>query len=206
MKILIADDHAILRESFHSFLKGQSQFTSIHSVSNGKEALEFLKENEIDIVLMDINMPLINGVECCKKISKLYPEVKVIALSMLHEYSFIKRMFKYGAKGYVLKDDSLKSLLQAIEVVSEGGKFISAQIQQDVFSFDERPSTQISNLTRREKEILRILSDGLSNKEMAEKLFLSTHTIDSHVKNLLSKFNARNKVELIKMAFEKGYL
>jgi DNA-binding NarL/FixJ family response regulator len=206
IKLLIADDHKVLLDGFKSLFENISDIEVVSTASNGVEVLDKLKQVEVDVVLLDINMPVLNGVETCKKIHKLYPTIRIVALSMYKEVSYVKRMKAYGASAYILKDDSAAEIVKAIYKVYAGEEYFSLQLKDLLFNNVLSEDTGMVSLTRREKEVIQLISEGLSNKEIGEKLILSTHTIDSHRKNLLSKFNAKNKAELVKKAMEKGLL
>ncbi len=207
INLLIADDHQILLDGFSSIFKSIDDIEVVCTAVNGADVLDKLKTNHVDVVLLDINMPELNGVQTCKKITSLYPDVKVIAITMIREPSYVKRMKAYGAKGYVLKDDSSDAIVEAIYSVYQGKEYYSDQLKEILFNsvFSNIPSTALS-LTRREKEVLSLIAEGYSNKQIAAKLFISVHTVDSHRKNLLSKFNSKNTAELVKKAMERGML
>lgn len=207
INILIADDHKVLMDGFISIFKNVEEFQVVASANNGKEVLELLSKTKVDIALLDINMPILNGVETCKKINKDYPDVKVIALSMYRQASFIKRMKQNGAKGYVLKDDSADILIEAIHKVHGGEEYYSDQLKNILMNnvFQEK-NFDANSITKREKEVLELIAKGLTNKEISEKLFVSDHTAISHRKNLLSKFNAKNTADLVRIAMEKGLI
>ncbi len=206
LSVLLADDHRLVREGFASLISAIDHLEIVGFANNGKEVLDQLKVLQVDIVFMDINMPEMNGVECCKRVKKKYPDVKVIALSMLKEESFVKRMFASGASAYLLKDDTQQDIIDTLEAIKSGKQWISPQLHQDLNRLKSVSKRGLISLTKREKQILQVLSEGLSNKETANTLFISSHTVDSHVKNMLSKFQAKNKVELVKLAIEKGFI
>lgn len=207
INILIADDHKVLRDGFISIFENVDDFNVVASVNNGKEVLKALSSTPVDVVLMDINMPELNGVEACKKISKKYPKVKVVALSMYRESSFVKRMKQNGAKGYLLKDDSAETIIDAIHEINKGKEYYSDQLKYHLYSevFHEKRSNS-TVITKREKEVLQLIANGMTNKEIGKKLFVSDHTIISHRKNLIEKFSAKNTAELVKLAVEKGVI
>jgi len=207
INLLIADDHKVLLDGFLSIFEKEKDMNVVATATNGKEVLELLKTNVVDICLLDINMPEYNGVQTCKKIMKLYPHQKVVALSMYRQSSFIKRMKQSGAKGYMLKDDSADELIDAIRRVDNGEEYYSKQLKEILLNniFEAKSSNQ-DKITKREQEVLNLLSEGFTNSEIAKKLFLSEHTIISHRKNLLSKLQAKNSVELVKIALEKGFI
>ena len=155
-------------------------------------------------------MPVLNGVETCKKITKKYPGVKVIALSMYDQQSYFKRMMQYGAKGYLLKNDGAELIEKAIRMVVSGGRFISPQLQSMLSSVDylsgKAASLMGSEISPRELEVLSHVASGLTDQQIASKLFISFHTVNSHRKNLLLKLDAKNTAELVKKAMEQGVL
>ncbi len=207
IRLLIADDHKILLDSFVSLFRDQKDIVVVAIANNGVQVMELLNGTEVDVALLDINMPEMNGVETAKKISKEFPSVKVIALSMYKEASYVKRMKAHGAKGYLLKDDSADEMIKAIHLVDQGQEYYSNQLKDLLLSHIlTSEKTSIAALTRREKEVLGLIADGNSNKAIASKLFVSIHTVDSHRKNLLAKFDAKNTAELVKKAMEKGLI
>ncbi len=207
IKLLIADDHKVLLDGFLSIFEKETDIQVVATAENGVKVLELLKVNEVDICLLDINMPELNGVQTCKKIMKEYPAQKVVALSMYKQSSFVKRMKQNGAKGYLLKDDSAEEMLKAIRVVHEGGEYYSKQLTDLLLSsILDGKSIMQAKITSRELEVLNLLAEGFTNQEISKKLFLSEHTIISHRKNLISKLQAKNSAELVKIAMEKGLI
>lgn len=207
IRLLIADDHKVLLDGICSYFSEIEHIEVVDTAQNGNEVLKKLSQRQVDIVLLDINMPELNGVETCKAISKKFPSTKVIALSMYKQASYVKRMKGYGAKAYLLKDDSAAEMIKAIETVYEGGTYYSHKLMGLLISNVFETETKIENhLTRREKEVLELIARGMSNKVIANQLTLSTHTIDSHRKNLLMKFDAKNTAELVRITIEKGLI
>lgn len=206
IRILIADDHQVLLDGFVAILEKVEDIEIVATAANGIQVLDHLKETAVDVTLLDINMPILNGVETCKKISSNYPEVKVIALSMHKKQSFIKRMIQYGAVGYILKDDPASNIIDGIRSVMEGGKYFSPRIMDLVLTNNTRQSSSPGEITAREIEVLHLISEGLTNQEIASKLFLSHHTTESHRRNLLDKLDARNTADLVRKGLEKGYI
>lgn len=179
----------------------------VATASNGKTVLDLLDEHQVDIVLLDINMPEMNGVETCKRITKKFPDTKVIALSMHKRPSFIKRMMQYGAMGYILKDDDATEIINGIRKVVNGEKHFSLRVHDLVLEMNlEKRKSDGTEISEREVEVLRLISQGLTNQEIAEKLFLSFHTADSHRRNLLEKLGARNTADLVRIGLERGYI
>ncbi len=209
IRIIIADDHQVILDGFSSIFSHSPEIEVIKLCRNGQQVLDHLEKEKVDVVILDINMPILNGVETCKKISQEFPQTKVIALSMYDQQSYFKRMLQYGALGYLLKDDSAHEIEEAIRSVHRGERFISKQLQDRLASIDfllGKKQTQLVHLSDREKEVLELLSQGLTDPQIGEKLFISFHTAKTHRKNLLSKLDAKNSAELIKKALEKGLI
>jgi DNA-binding NarL/FixJ family response regulator len=206
IRILLADDHQVLLDGFVAIMDKESDIEVVATASNGKQVLELLNEKEVDVALLDINMPVLNGVETCKKITAKFPQVKVIALSMHKKQSFIKRMMQYGAMGYILKDDPATNILDGIRKVMNGEKYFSPRIMDLVLSNTTEKKSTSNEITKREIEVLQLISQGLTNQEIATKLFLSHHTTESHRRNLMEKLDARNTADLVRKGMEKGYI
>lgn len=207
LQLLIADDHSILLDGFYAIFRSISDIQIAGTAKNGNEVLEIMKHKKIDVVLMDINMPEKDGMDTCKIITKKYPEAKVIALSMYKKPSYIKIMKENGAKGYLLKDDAVDEILDAIRTVHMGDVYYSKQMEKSWLSkiFAENRGV-VPVLTKREKEVLLLIAKGLSNKDIADQLFISAHTVISHRKNMISKFNVKNSAELVKETLDQGII
>ena len=207
IQLLIADDHKVLLEGVSSIFQDLDNINVVATARDGIEAISQLQQQKIDIVLLDINMPNMNGVETCRIITERHPEVKVIALSMYKQSSYVNKMKMNGAKGYLLKDDSSEEIIAAIESVYAGNEYYSAQIQV-VLSNPELDEMELdaSSITRRESEILSLIAEGYSTKLIGDQLYISTHTVESHRKNLLLKFKAKNTASLVKKAMDFGVL
>lgn len=210
IRVLLADDHRVLLDGLQNLLSGLDDIQCVGVVSNGKEALDFLENNPVDVILMDINMPVMDGIEATKQVSEKYPEVKIIALTMLEQGSFIRQMLKFGAQGFLLKNSGKDQVLAAIRSVALGGQYLGPEATQllieNLKGQTEKKKEFIPRLTRREIEVLELIANGLSTAKIAESLFISFNTVESHRKNLLTKFGARNGAELIRMAAERGML
>jgi len=210
IRLLIADDHQVLLDGFISIFDDIEDIDVVATAHNGKEVLSYLKEHEVDVILLDINMPILNGVETCKKVTKLYPEVKIVALSMYDQQSYFKRMIQYGAKGYLLKNDNTTEIERAIRKVMDGGRYVSSQMQSMMSSIDylsgKKTSLMGSELSPRELEVLQLVAEGMTDQQIAKKLFISVHTVNSHRKSLLLKLDAKNTAALVKKAMEKGVI
>ena len=210
-RILIADDHKIFNDGLASLLGDQENIEVFGQALNGLEIFEKIREDQPDVILLDINMPEMDGIEACKKLNRDYPEIKVLALTMYGAGSFITGMLKSGAKGYLMKNSSKEELLEAIATVNRGETFFNKEITSNLIS-SMIPGTPepgrglIPKITRREKEILNLIVDEFTTSEIAEKLFVSTNTVETHRANLLSKLQAKNTAGLVKVAIEKGLL
>lgn len=195
-KLFIVDDHYIVVEGIRALLDQQSDIEWLGHAMNAESCLAFLENNEPDVILMDINLPGMNGIELCGEVKKKYPGILVIGLSTFNQQSFVRKMVDSGASGYVLKNATREELVTAIATVLDGGKYYSDDVSKFV---NQLPDSGIV-ITRREKEVLILISEGLTNAEIADKLFISVTTVDSHRKNLLTKFNTPNVAALITQA------
>lgn len=198
IKVLVVDDHPMVLEGMRSML-AQISFVEISgTVSNAFDAIEMIKINLPDIVITDINMPEVSGIDLTVKIRKEFPAVRVVAMSTFKERSYISQMIQSGASGYLVKSASKEEIEEAILSVSEGKLYMSLDI--NFTSSDKQELNNIPVLSSREKEVLQLIADGMTNPQIAAKLFLSLHTVDSHRKNLLTKFTVNNTASLIKLA------
>jgi DNA-binding NarL/FixJ family response regulator len=176
------------------------------AVSNAFDAIPFLKKNQIDVILLDINLPDISGIDLCKKIHKEFPEIKILGISTFSERSYISRMIENGASGYLIKSASGDEIAEAIDTVLKGKMYLSVSMEHIAKPLSIAPSENLPALTKREKEILQLISEGFTNNQIAEKLFISPLTVDSHRKNLLTKLNVNNTASLIKLAVQNGLI
>jgi DNA-binding NarL/FixJ family response regulator len=198
IQVFIVDDHYMVVEGIRTMLQTEISVEWMGHASNAHSCLAFLQQQQPDVLLMDINMPVKSGIELCAEVKEKYPSIFVLALSTFNQQSFIEKMMQNGASGYVLKNASQHELMEAIETVAKGKTFLSDEAAA-VLRKDDNSNTPV--ITRREKEVLELLADGLTNHEMAEKLFVSPTTVDSHRKSLIAKLKAKNTPELIKLAF-----
>lgn len=190
--IFIVDDHPLVIDGLKNMLASSETVHVIGSAMNGHDALTMLSVCSPDIVFLDINLPDISGIDVCKKIAELYPSVKCIALSTFNENSYISRMIEQGAKGYLLKNSGREEILEAIEKVQKGEIHLQVNYQSDS---SLKPAIFV---TRREKEVLELIAEGKTNQEIADHLFISVTTVNTHRKNLLFKFDVNNTAALIK--------
>lgn len=202
IKVLIVDDHPMVLEGMQTML---SQISFVHTVGvarNAYEAIEQVKAHNPDIVITDISMPEISGIELAAKIRNEYAKVKTIAMSTFNERSYISQMVQNGAAGYILKSVSKEEIEEAILCVYEGKLYMSLELELN--KQEQQRINTAPLLTSREKEVLLLISEGFTNPQIAEKLFVSPYTVDSHRKNLLTKFEVNNTAGLIKQAAKYG--
>lgn len=198
IKVLVVDDHPMVLEGMRSMLLQIEFVTVAGTVSNAYAAMEHIKLTPPDIVITDINMPEISGIELTLKIKKEFPAVRIIAMSTFKERSYISQMIQNGASGYLVKSASKEEIEEAILSVYEGKLYMSLDV--NLSSADQQDLKNIPTLSTREKEVLLLIADGFTNPQIAAKLFISLHTVDSHRKNLLTKFGINNTASLIKLA------
>ena len=210
LHLLIADDHQLITDGLTKILEEQETIGVIHTANNGREAVDKALAENIDCVIMDINMPVLNGLEATKLIKHEKPYVKVIVVSMLSDATIVSKMLKAGADAFVNKDTGKTELLKALNKVMQGEKYISPDISTNLFTHltDRNVSTTEAekHLTAREVEIIRLIADGFTNLEIADKLFLSVVTIDTHRKNMLAKLKVKNTASLVKYAADHKLL
>jgi two-component system response regulator NreC len=208
-RILLADDHDVVRKGLRYILQRQDGIDVIGEAKNGREAVKMAEELRPDLVIMDIAMPLLSGIEATVQIAKSSPKTKVIILSMYSDETYLVRILTAGAKGYLLKDSTETDLIPAVKAVIQGKPFFSAQIAQTLLEDYMRQLKQrglqdsYDLLTDREKEVLQLLAGGKSNKEVATLLDLSVYTIETHRTNLMQKLNLHNTAELVLYAVRK---
>jgi DNA-binding NarL/FixJ family response regulator len=195
--VFIVDDHYMVIEGIRTLLQGEKDIELIGHASNAVSCLSFLQSRQPDVILMDISMPEKSGVELCKEVRELYPNVFVIGLSTFNQFTFIDAMMENGASGYLLKNADKEEIIEAIHIVAKGKTYLSDEAASTLKNAAHEESPV---LTRRENEVLRLIADGLTNPEIAEKLFLSLSTVDTHRKSLMRKLNIKNTALLIRYA------
>jgi DNA-binding NarL/FixJ family response regulator len=198
-KILVVDDHPLIAKSLASIITESGVGELVAIASTAKECLTLVATKHIDLVLLDIHLPDGNGLEICKSIIEKHPQVKVLAITTFNEYTIIRKMLDNGASGYILKNSMPQEVVEGIEAVLNGETFLCHEV--DLLM--KKKTDQQVFLTPRETELLKLICDGFTNPEIAEKLFLGIETINSYRKNLLFKLNARNTAVLVKMALEQ---
>lgn len=206
IKIFIVDDHPMVIEGLSSLINNLNGTEVCGFALNGKDALKWIRAKLPDIVLLDINLPDINGVDLCKKIRQLFAEIKILGISTYSERSYISRMIENGASGYLIKNASHQEIASAIKTVMDGKIYMNQAMQHLTAPLSVYPNETLPELTKREKEILEYIADGYTNNKIAEKLFISASTVDTHRKNMLIKLNVNNTAALIKVAVQKGLI
>lgn len=208
-KICITDDHKIVCQGIKSFLIGNKEFELVNCLSNGKELLNTLKDNQPDILLLDINLPGLSGIQIAKIIKKEYPKIKIIFLSSNTDSESLNNATKAGGFGYLSKDIKEEEFLFALTEITAGKKYFSKGVQNQVFeNYSTAIKTKIQNdiLTEREIEVVKLFVEGYSYKEIAERLFISKRTVETHKKNILDKLNLKSTVDLVKYAILNGII
>lgn len=200
-KLFIVDDHYMVIEGIRSLLQHEAGLEWTGHASNAASCLAYLRQQQPDVILMDISLPDKNGIDLCKEVKEKYPSVFILGLSTFSQESFISKMMDNGASGYVLKNATKEELLEAIETVMKGRLFLSMDAARSLRSAADKPGIPL--ITRREKEVLELIATGCTNAEIAERLFVSVSTIDTHRKNLLEKFNVRNTASLVRLATQQ---
>jgi DNA-binding NarL/FixJ family response regulator len=201
--ILLVEDHSLVTEGIKSMLAAEKNMLCEGSFTNGKALLQKLQSFQPEVILMDINLPDINGIELCSEIKKLYPAVYIIALSINNQPGVIKKMMENGASAYVLKDAAQHEIIEAINTVVKGKEYFS---QSATLLLRKPDNNSLPSLTRREKEILEKIADGLTNQQIAELLFIDVTTVTSHRKNMLAKYGVSNTAALVKLAITEKLL
>jgi DNA-binding NarL/FixJ family response regulator len=214
IQVIIADDHKIIRVGLRGLLEREKDIDVVGEAENGNELLSVLQKIQPDVILMDIDMGTTSGIDATREVKKLYPAIQVLGLTMHEEQNFIVDMLEAGASGYLLKNAGRDELLTAIHTVSKGDSYfsqkVSATLLQAITRQKETPTAHDHKeqmpLSDREVEVLKLIAEEHSNGEIAEKLFISIRTVDTHRRNLLEKLNVKNTAGLVRYAIEKGLI
>jgi len=219
IRLMLADDHAILRDGLRALLAAEHDIELVGEASNGAELLDLLATTPADVVLMDVNMPVLDGFETMSELQARFPDVKALVLSMLDHEHYVLRMLQVGALGYVLKNAAFQEITHAIRTVARGQLFLCTEIGLNMLykaagsSLASSPATgdlaepaASTGLTARELEVLKLIAEGLTNSEIADKLFTSKRTIETHRQNIIGKTGAKNTAALIKLAIRQGLI
>jgi DNA-binding NarL/FixJ family response regulator len=195
----------MVNEGIRQMLQNADNVQVVGSATDGFAALEALKSNPADVALVDINLPDLDGIELCKKLRERFPKLKILGLSTFKERSYISRMIDAGASGYLLKNANGEELTEAIQAAFQGKMYMSLEVAQTI-ARPNSPQPAVPMLTAREKEVLALIAEGMTNLEIAEKLFISPLTVDSHRKNLIAKFGVKNTAAMVKFGMEAGFI
>jgi DNA-binding NarL/FixJ family response regulator len=207
IRVAIADDHEIFRKGLRIILNEIDELKVVGEAQNGHELFEILKHHEVDVILMDIRMPVMDGIEATKKVVEKYPHIKVIALTMFEEISYFNQMVEAGANGFLLKKTNKDELYRAILQVMQDETYFSEEFISNV-NKTQKPKSRISGieLTEREQEVLDLICKGMSNTEISKFLGLSARTVDGHRAHLLEKTGAKNSPHLVMFAIKNGLI
>jgi len=212
INVIIADDHKIFREGLIELLGKETQIHIDGDAGNGQELMDLLKNHDADLIIMDIDMGETSGIDLTAKIKEEYKDIKVLALSMHGDKNYIVKMLEAGANGYILKNAGKEEMLNAIRTVAGGNTYFSSQVSSKLLeelinpATAKRKKTEGTPLTEREIEVLKLITEEYSNAEIAERLFISIRTVDTHRRNLLDKLGVRNTAGLVKYAIQHGLL
>jgi DNA-binding NarL/FixJ family response regulator len=208
INIYIVDDHALFRDGLKLLLTNLSFIGKIFEANNGDEFVNGLKSNPVDIALVDIEMPVMNGIEAARRAREIQPSIKILALSMYSDKNYYLSMIDAGACGFLLKNSNFDEVEKAITDVCNDKSYISIEILNEILKYPEKASFNVleSELTEREIEVLLLICKGLTNNEIADKLVLSKRTVDKHRENLLQKTQSKNTVNLVIYAIKSGFL
>ncbi|MDQ0218427.1 response regulator transcription factor [Peribacillus cavernae] len=220
--IIIIDDHQLFREGVKRILEFESSFEVAAEGDDGSEAMDLVEQYNPDVVIMDINMPNINGVEATKMLVERYPETKVIILSIHDDENYVQHALKTGASGYLLKEMDADALIEAVKVVADGGSYLHPKVTHNLvreyrrLAADEKTGGDAQHtpeirrplhlLTRRECEVLQLLADGKSNRGIGESLYISEKTVKNHVSNILQKMNVNDRTQAVVLAIKNGWV
>ncbi|RDV84068.1 response regulator [Ammonifex thiophilus] len=206
IKVLVVDDHALVREGIKKLLLEDERLEVVGEAGNGREAVELVKKRPVDVVLLDISMPDMGGVEACREIKRLRPSVAVVALTVHDQEEYCLAMLEAGAAGYVLKESSADQLVEAIVRAAKGEEYLSPRLAGKMVKWFSRAESRrgLCGLTPREKEILRLLASGLSNREIARKLYLSEKTVKNHLTSIFQKIGVSDRTQAALWAVKHG--
>ncbi len=204
-KVLIVEDHPIVSDSLYRLISESFNDIICIRAATGTKGLSYLNNNHFDIVLLDLNLPDISGMEFCSVAKARFPEIKILVVTSLAQRHVIEKSLQAGVNGFVLKSADIRDITEGIRQVMAGGSYLGEGVKE-IMSNRSVSGTAEPVITRRESEILKLIADGFTNQEIADKLFISTSTVDSHRKNLLLKFDAKNSAMLIKTAISKGII
>jgi len=205
IRILLADDHAVVRQGFRLILSGQADMEIVGEAGDGNQAVEQAEKLKPDVVVMDVAMPNLNGIEATRRLAEAAPHTRVLALSMHKDSVYVREILRAGAKGYLLKDSIDRDLLDAVRAVAKGEAYLSPAIADSVLTDYRRHVTDpLDLLTNREREVLQLIAEGKTNKDIAQALNLSVYTVDAHRGRIMEKLNLHSTGELVRFAMRAG--
>lgn len=207
INLILADDHQLILDGISNLLEPEAEINLVTTCTNGKEVLEELPNHSIDLLLLDLDMPEMNGLQCAEEVQKRYPTVKIVILTMHQEKALIQKFIEFGVKGYFLKTIPKDELIGAIKTIANGGEHFPSDVtellkKKETIVPNVAQSHLLAKLTEREVEIIRLVSQGFSNKEIAEKIFISPRTADTHRTNIMRKLELHNVAEMVRFAFQ----
>lgn len=207
LRILLADDHAVVRRGFRMLLSAQPDIQVVGEASNGREAVEMAVALQPEVVVMDVTMPELNGIEATRRIARDCPRVRVLALSMHKDAVYVREILRAGARGYLLKDSGERELLAAIRGVSQGQGYLSPEVSEAVLDdYRKHVTNPIDLLSSREREVLQMIAESKTNKEIATALSLSVYTVEAHRGRIMEKLNLHSIGELVRFAMRNGLI
>ena len=206
IKIIICDDHPLIKEGIQSFIAQKNDLEIVATAGSLQELNDVLESSVADILLLDVNLPDGNGVDICIDVKRRFPDMSVLGLSNFNERSVIIRMLNNGASGYLLKSAPVHEIEQAIRHIYEGGVYFGKEAQNTLAALTKKELSEIPPITKREKEVLQYLNQGFTSQQIAEVMYISPLTVDSHRKNLLQKFNVSKTINLLQKAHELGMI
>lgn len=207
IRILLADDHAVVRHGFCMILAAQADLEVIGEAANGREAVEQATALQPDLVVMDVSMPELNGIEATRRLLEAAPRCRVLALSMHRDAVYVREILRAGARGYLLKDAVVSDLLAAVRAVAQGQGYLSPEVSDAVLDdYRKHVRDPIDLLSSREREVLQLIAEGSTNKDIASRLNLSVYTVDSHRSRIMEKLNLHSANELIRFAIRNGLI
>jgi two-component system, NarL family, response regulator NreC len=206
-RILLADDHAVVRQGFRMILGAQADMDIVGEAGNGREAVTMTEQLKPDVVVMDVAMPELNGIEATRRIAESQPHTKVLALSMHKDSVYVREILRAGARGYLLKDSIDVDLLAAVRAVAKGEGYLSPAVSDTVLSdYRKHVTDPLDLLSSREREVLQLIAEGKTNKDIATLLNLSVYTVDAHRGRIMEKLNLHSTSELVRFAVRKGLM
>ena len=211
--VLIAEDHTLIREGLRSLLSSHPDLEVIGEAGDGLELLDLVNHSDPDMIILDVSMPKLRGIEAIHEIRTMRPEVSILMLTMHKDKEYLYLALSAGAKGYLLKEDADRDLFSAIQRIRQGKTYVSPNLSEELFDDlvqigkgEGKPFSEIDPLTTREREVVKLIAEGKSSKEIADLLSISARTVDSHRANIMEKLNLKKAADLVKYAIQKGYI